>query len=170
MVESKLSIRNVGYYSRPTSGQEECTKCGNADWGDILVNGICGKCLLETTNSLFNSDNFIVTFTNAAEKEIYERELEVWEHIVDFKCLEEPRMETLRKSLTKQGIYEENWAIFAFDRDIDIPIWMPGFFLVERRKTNRHTGNKFKDIAWHNCYVALDAVQRVVKNMMIKGD
>lgn len=24
---------------------KDCEVCGHADWGDVLVNGVCGKCL-----------------------------------------------------------------------------------------------------------------------------
>ena len=45
-MESQLKVRIVGAYSVPFADQNECDVCHNADWGDVMVEGICGRCLL----------------------------------------------------------------------------------------------------------------------------
>jgi len=46
-LESELKVRIVGNYSVPIAKKEDCTCCHDADWGDVTVEGICGRCLLE---------------------------------------------------------------------------------------------------------------------------
>jgi len=49
-METKLSIEIVGNYTHPQCNQEFCTVCGNADYGDVIIEGICGRCLLKMCN------------------------------------------------------------------------------------------------------------------------
>ncbi len=44
-MESMLSIRIVGNYGFKQGDPEDCIICHNADWGDVIIEGICGKCL-----------------------------------------------------------------------------------------------------------------------------
>ena len=85
MSESTLKIRIVGNYSiKQAEPEENCRICGNVDFGDVLINGICGKCLVDfhafnyggwATDSLdkilgvvCDSENQPHQFINAPEK------------------------------------------------------------------------------------------------------
>ena len=46
-METRLTIKIVGDYPKSQGKPEDCNICENADWGDVVVEGICGKCLLE---------------------------------------------------------------------------------------------------------------------------
>jgi hypothetical protein len=46
-METRLEVRIVGNYSIPTADQTDCKHCHNADYGDALIEGICGRCLIE---------------------------------------------------------------------------------------------------------------------------
>ena len=58
-METTLSIKTVGNYRYPQGEVTDCKICNNADWGDIVINGICGKCLhhhRDTTIGLYAMD------------------------------------------------------------------------------------------------------------------
>ena len=44
-METKLSIRTVGYYTYPIADSGDCEVCGAADYGDVIINGMCARCL-----------------------------------------------------------------------------------------------------------------------------
>jgi hypothetical protein len=44
---SVLKVRVVGYYTVPEAETTDCICCHDADWADVLIEGICGRCLLE---------------------------------------------------------------------------------------------------------------------------
>ena len=47
MAETKLNFRMVGSYTGPQAVEPSyCTKCHNALWGTIIINGICAECLM----------------------------------------------------------------------------------------------------------------------------
>jgi len=48
MSETMLKLKVVGMYSVNSVSPdiENCESCGDADWGDVLVDGICGRCLV----------------------------------------------------------------------------------------------------------------------------
>lgn len=35
----------VGTHTMRAGVPEDCTECHNAEWGGVLVNGVCGRCL-----------------------------------------------------------------------------------------------------------------------------
>jgi len=41
-----VSIKRVGSYSAlEPCVPEDCVQCGHAEWGDVLVDGVCTRCL-----------------------------------------------------------------------------------------------------------------------------
>jgi len=53
MTESKLNISRIGSYTFGiVSEPQDCEQCGNAEWGDVLIEGVCGKCHLANENAL----------------------------------------------------------------------------------------------------------------------
>ena len=53
MTESTLKIRTVGsYVYSPIAQPKDCTRCHNADWADVLIEGICGKCRIAIEDDL----------------------------------------------------------------------------------------------------------------------
>ena len=57
--ETTLKIKIVGNYMYPMAESTDCKICGNADWGDVIIEDICGKCLLhhrDTTVGLYAMD------------------------------------------------------------------------------------------------------------------
>ena len=52
-MESNLSIQRVGAYSMThlNTNKKACKLCGDADWADVIIEGICGKCLLHHYDS-----------------------------------------------------------------------------------------------------------------------
>jgi len=61
-MESSLRIKVVGNYKIPQQNSnamnlptndtfDDCKICHNPDYGDVLINGICGKCLLHHYDS-----------------------------------------------------------------------------------------------------------------------
>ena len=55
-METKLKIRVVGSYTINVADQEDCKRCHNANYGDVIVEDICGKCLLEVYNAAQQKD------------------------------------------------------------------------------------------------------------------
>lgn len=51
MTESILKVQIVGYYTLPIAEPKNCTVCGLADWGDVLIEGICGRCMRDALQS-----------------------------------------------------------------------------------------------------------------------
>ena len=47
-----LRIQRVGRYTVPSADNADCTVCHDADYGDVLINGVCGKCLLAENERL----------------------------------------------------------------------------------------------------------------------
>lgn len=46
MTETNLDIKIVGNYVKAQADPGDCLNCGAADYGDVIINGICGQCLL----------------------------------------------------------------------------------------------------------------------------
>lgn len=46
-METTLDLKMIGMYSinKVAPDKVNCSNCGNADWGDVLIEGICGRCL-----------------------------------------------------------------------------------------------------------------------------
>ena len=58
-METTLNIKGVGNYVHPQGEPTDCKVCGNADWGDVIIEDICGKCLChyrDTTIGLYAMD------------------------------------------------------------------------------------------------------------------
>jgi hypothetical protein len=59
-MESKLKIRLIGNYKvRQAEPEENCKVCNNVEFADVLIEGVCGKCLLhhyDSTKGLFVTD------------------------------------------------------------------------------------------------------------------
>jgi len=58
-MESRLSIKIVGNYMYKQGEPFDCKLCHNADWGDVIIDNICGKCLhhyRDTTLGLWCTD------------------------------------------------------------------------------------------------------------------
>ncbi len=49
-METTLDLKMIGMYSisKVAPDKENCSNCGNADWGDVLIEGICGRCLYQS--------------------------------------------------------------------------------------------------------------------------
>lgn len=54
MTETDLAIRRVGFYTHPIVDPDQCVICHNADFADVLINGVCSRCLRETLRECFN--------------------------------------------------------------------------------------------------------------------
>lgn len=55
-METRLKIKIVGNYIHPQGESIDCKVCGNADFGDVVIEDICGRCLLrhrDTTIGLY---------------------------------------------------------------------------------------------------------------------
>jgi hypothetical protein len=53
---SDLRIRMVGQYHIDTAKVDEtCSVCGDPDWGDVLINGVCGRCWVKSTTDMFGA-------------------------------------------------------------------------------------------------------------------
>lgn len=50
-METKLKVRVVGYYTVNIADPKDCKRCHNANYGDVMVDDICGQCLLEVYNA-----------------------------------------------------------------------------------------------------------------------
>ena len=46
-METTLSIRTVGNYTHQQVGPEACSICGDAEYGDVIINGVCADCILQ---------------------------------------------------------------------------------------------------------------------------
>ena len=48
-METTLDLKMIGMYSinKVAPDKVNCTNCNNADWGDVLIEGICGRCLFQ---------------------------------------------------------------------------------------------------------------------------
>jgi hypothetical protein len=48
-METSLDLKMIGMYSinKVAPDKVNCLNCNNADWGDVLIEGVCGRCLIQ---------------------------------------------------------------------------------------------------------------------------
>jgi len=74
-----LRIQQVGRYTVPVADNADCTVCHDADYGDVLINGVCGKCLLAENERLNVNIDAISHMLDATTAELTaERERNRW--------------------------------------------------------------------------------------------
>lgn len=59
--ETNLRINKVGAYFIPSVSPTDCIICHQAEWGDVLINGVCGKCLISRLNKQIDEINVTMT-------------------------------------------------------------------------------------------------------------
>ena len=49
-----MKVEMVGSFTAPKGNAmpEDCTRCHNAEWGNIVVNGVCVKCLVKDNTTI----------------------------------------------------------------------------------------------------------------------
>lgn len=54
MTETVTQIRVVGNYTINQGKPDDCLDCGHADYGDVIINGRCSRCILGNEGRLRN--------------------------------------------------------------------------------------------------------------------
>lgn len=70
--EIKISLVGSHTHTRIAEPQD-CISCHNANWGDVLVNGICGRCLImcfHTVNGMFEILNLFAVYIEEYSREV----------------------------------------------------------------------------------------------------
>lgn len=123
-METQLKIRRVGNYSTITGAQSECKKCHNADYGDVLIEDICGRCLLADLAQLredakaADEEHAKLVELSDLYQDLRSALDEAWKVITDLRDL-------ARTGLPCGGYTEEEWAMHRLNRIAgDLTAWL----------------------------------------------